>query len=119
MFYLSIDFPGPSPAGPGTVRHLVIEAFPRGAEKVLDPPCVSAEPLPALVTRVGDLPMFRCGERTLANESSIWHGEAINTNHDLVRWYRNGIAYAVTVHRSGLDTSAILRRVAEGLTYVS
>ena len=120
MFYLSVDdFPGPSPDGPDTVRHLVIEAFPRGAEKVLDPPCLQSEPVPPLTTKLGDLEMFRCGEGTQADEALILHGEGINRNHDIVRWYRDGIAYAVTVHQSGLDTREILRQVVDGIEYVS
>lgn len=119
MFYLSIDnFPGPEPEGIATVRHLVIEAFPQGAEGVLDPPCVEASALPPLATKRGDLEMFRCGERTGANEGLIRHGEAVNQHHDGVRWYRDGIAYAVTLHRGGLDVNEILRRVVDGIEYV-
>ena len=119
MFYLSVDdFPGPDPDGPNTVRHLVFVAFPRGAETVLDPPCPDAEPLPPLSTTLGDLEMFRCGDG-LQDEGRIFHGEGINRNHDVVRWYRDGIAYAVSLHQSGLDTREVLRRVAEGIEHVS
>ena len=62
---------------------------------------------------------IRCGEGTQADEALILHGEGTNTNHDMVRWYRDGIAYAVTVHQSGLDTREILRQVVDGIEYVS
>ena len=115
MFYLSVDFPGPAPLGEATVRHLVIEAFPKHSDRVLDPPCANPEPLPALPTRIGVLASFRCLEHTGAQEARILHGEAIHTHHDLVRWTRRGIVYVVSVHRSGLDTRQILRTVAENV----
>lgn len=119
MFYMSVDdFPGPAPDGPDTVRHLVLVAFPRGAEAVLDPPCPDAEPLPSLPTTLGELEMFRCGDGR-QDDGRVLHGEGTNRGHDLVRWYRDGIAYAVSLHQSGLDEREVLRRVAEGIEYIS
>ena len=39
-------------------------------------------------------------------------------HHDLVRWYRDGVAYVVSVHSSDMDADALLRGVAEHMDYV-
>jgi hypothetical protein len=112
MFFLSDTF-GPSDSET-TVHHIVIEAFPRGAP-VLDPPCVGARMSP-LRTSTGVFARFRCG----FDEGAANHGEGIHMGHDLVRWYRAGVAYIVSLHRSDdVPEDAVMRTVIDHIGYVS
>jgi hypothetical protein len=113
MIYIHAEFPGHDVDVP---RHVVIGAFPEGADGPLDPPCLRAERRPALVTSAGDERVLHCAGQP--DPDDFQHGEASYMGHDLVRWVEDGIVYIVSLHAGADDTRAVLRHLRDSIELI-
>jgi hypothetical protein len=119
MFYLSVEFDAPQGRNSDAQArwHLVLTAYPESSG-ALDPPCAGAQPSGSLPTTRGTVDEFSCPDLTTAIEAEVHHGEGVNANHDLIRWYGDGVTYALSAHRSGLDNQAFLSSIMRNMDYI-